>query len=157
MLDEYGPYPCLGYYSIQVNMKMPICRFSNHLQRILYEYTYGEWYLENEVYFKKSLSLQHGDLNVNEYIFRFSKLHCLCVLKESESHDFNHFIGGLRPDILENIDSCKDIFEAHREAIHVEYRLEGLNSLCMSKSKSQKGKSPQITKEYIVEPVTEII
>ena len=33
----------------------------------------------------------------------------------------------------------------------------GLNGLCMSKSKSRKGKSPQITEEYIVEPVTENI
>eukprot|EP00268_Persea_americana_P001423 TRINITY_DN10438_c0_g1_i1.p3 TRINITY_DN10438_c0_g1~~TRINITY_DN10438_c0_g1_i1.p3 ORF type:complete len:123 (+),score=22.70 TRINITY_DN10438_c0_g1_i1:172-540(+) len=95
----------------------------------------------------KNYELATRRLDRGRLYLQFSKLQCLCKLKECETHDFNCFIGGLRLDILENMDPFKDIFEAHREAIRVEYKLD--RSL-MRKSNSQKTiKAPN------VEPVAE--
>lgn len=81
-------------------------------------------------------------------------MQCLCELKESETHDLNCFIRALRLDIFEIMNSCKDIYEAYREATCVEYMLRRSH---MQTSKSQERKSPQITRAHVVEHMVEDI
>lgn len=78
---------------------MQIFGFSNELQIIMYECKYGDWYFENEVYFKKFLSLKQGDMIVDAYEYQFSKMQYLYHLEEDETHDLNSFLRGLRLNI----------------------------------------------------------
>ena len=80
---------------------MRICEFSRELQQIMYACEYVHWYYKNEVYFNQFLSLKQGDLTVFKYEQQFSKLQYLCQLVESEEHDLNSFLRGLRLHIGE--------------------------------------------------------
>lgn len=103
--------------------------------------------------FEKFISPRQGDLAVDEYVDQFAKLVCLCELKESDMHNSNRFSRGLKPNLVENMKDCKDIFQAYKEAICVEYMF---GRFCLQKSKSQKGKSQKkITEAHVVKPITE--
>lgn len=104
-------------------MILQVSDFNDQLERIMYKLEFGKWCYENKVYFEQFLNLRQGDSTIDEYIDQFSKLQCLCKLK-SKTRDFNHFLRVLRLDILENMNPCKDIFEACREVIRVEYTME---------------------------------
>ena len=82
--------------------------------------------------------IRQEKLAVDEYIEEFSMLQCVCELK-SENYDFDCFLRGLRPGMLENMRDCKDIFERYQEAIGVEYRIRWSHT---RKFKSQKEQSP---------------
>ena len=84
---------------------------------------------------------------VDEYTKQLSKLQYLWKLK-SETHDFNRSLKGLRLHILEIMNHYKDIFEACREAIPVEYKIERSH---LRKAKFDVAKSQQTTKAHVVE------
>lgn len=63
--------------------------------------------------------MRQGDLAVDEYFNQFSRLQEVCELDERETHDLNSFITSLRPNILEDMNDCKTIYEVYWEAIRV--------------------------------------
>ena len=83
-------------------MKFKISNLNDQLKRLEYAIKYGTWFYKNSVYFDQFLNLRQEKLIVDEYIEEFSRLQCVCNLK-SENYDFDRFIRGLRPDILENM------------------------------------------------------
>ena len=87
---------------LQGNMKLQINELDNTIQRIIYACKSGDWYYANKVYFEQFLNLREGDFAIDEYLDEISRLQCLRKLK-SENHDFDCFLRGLRPDILENM------------------------------------------------------
>ena len=80
-----------------------------------------DWYFENEFYFEQFLNLKQEDVTADEYTGQFRELQDICKL-EDEIHDFVHYIIGLKPNILENMNHCKTS-EAYIEAIRVEHVL----------------------------------
>ena len=94
---------------------MKIFGCSNEAQRILYDHKYRDWYYANEVYFEQFLNLKQGDLIVDEYSDQFSRLQQVCELEQSELHDLNRFIRGLRPNKLHNMNYCEASHDAIRK------------------------------------------
>lgn len=92
---------------------MRIFGASNEIQRILYEYKYGDLYFEHEAYFEQFLNLKQED-----FILQFQELQYLYALEESKVHDLDCYIRGLRLYLLENRNFCKTIQEVYIEAIH---------------------------------------
>lgn len=92
---------------------MRIFGASNEIQRILYESKCGDLYFENEAYFEQFLNL-----NQEDFILQFQELQYLYALEESEIHDLDCYIRGLRLYLLENRNFCKTIQEVYIEAIH---------------------------------------
>ena len=70
---------------------------------MIYVIKYGKWYYENEDYLKQFLSLQQGDLVVDEYSDQFSMLQEIGGFDENGEQDLFMFLRGLRPDILESM------------------------------------------------------
>ena len=54
---------------------------------------------------------------------QFQELQDICKLKEGTTHDLPHYVKGLRPDIMENMNHCNNNNEAYLEAFRVERML----------------------------------
>ena len=96
---------------------------SIEIQRILYLHKYGYWHFEHEFYFGQFLNLKQENLTIDKYTRQFQELQVKCELEEKEIHDFVHYIGGLQPNILENMIYCQTSEEAYLEAFRVERML----------------------------------
>ena len=95
--------------------------------------------------------MAQGKLSVEEYANEFERLHHLCEL--GDTLDFTHFLKGLRPSILKNMEKdCKDMYEAFWEAIRVELLIKHSR---LRKAKMQEEKSLQTTEVSVVEPLME--
>ena len=73
-------------------------------------------------------------------------------LEQTEPHDLNSFLRGLRPNILQDMNDCKNIHEPYWEAIRVEHMLKRSR---LRKAKCQEKRSLQTTKSIVVEPLAE--
>ena len=93
-------------------MKLHVSKLYNELQRVKYALKYGKWYNENENYFQQFLNLAQGELSIIEYFDQFSRLQDVCELEDDEEHDLISFLSGLKLDILEHMNDCKNIYEA---------------------------------------------
>ena len=93
-------------------MKLHIGRFYNELQRAKYAFKYGKWYYEKDDYFRQFLDLKQGELSVVEYSHQFSRLQDT-RLEDDDEHDLTNFLKGLKSNIVERMNDCKTIHEAH--------------------------------------------
>ena len=101
-------------------MKLERIQMFNKIQRTWFRRSYRDWNVKNTVYFQRFMSLQQGEMTVDEYYDKFS---WLCRLVENEGHYCISFIRGLRPSIFGNMKECRTKYEARREAIRIERML----------------------------------